>query len=72
MKFNKTVIAAVMLTLGSTVILPSVSFAHAKDEMAHQALKQAKISFSKDKVYELAYVSGGSLRVCIYFGVSFP
>ncbi len=70
MKFNKTVIAAIMLALGSTVVIPSVSFA--KDAMTHQAVKQAKISFSKDKVYEFTYASITPGMEAQIFGDYFP
>lgn len=58
MKFSKSLIAAMMLSAGmsSATLLPTSAMAET-GHGAHQMMKQAKIMFSKDKVYELAYVS---------------
>ncbi len=75
LEFNKSIAAAVILATGfTTTALLSNNVMAGEHKMAkHQSeLKQAHIKFSKDKVYEIAYVSIVPGKEKEIFGDYFP
>lgn len=74
MKFSKTIIAAIVLavTTGCSAIETNNSKASESNIATHKVLKQANISFSKDKVYEFTYASIVPGMEAQLFGDYFP
>ena len=59
MKFNKLLLASMIVASGMTGLVSTAVQAASQQSMASESsvLKQARLHFSKDKVYEMAYVS---------------